>query len=56
MVKYEDKVVVTLDINGEVHKAAVRPSDVLLDVLRQLSVLQRQNLGAKTATAEPAQL
>ena len=47
MVKYEDKVVVTLDINGEVHKAAVRPSDVLLDVLRQKLGLTAAKPGCK---------
>lgn len=35
MVRYEDKVKVSLRINGEVREALVRPSDLLLDVLRR---------------------
>lgn len=34
MVRYEGKVVVPLHINGERHEVAVRPADLLLDVLR----------------------
>ena len=34
MVRYEGKVKVSLQINGETHELLVRPSDVLLDVLR----------------------
>jgi carbon-monoxide dehydrogenase small subunit len=35
MVRYEGKVVIQLQVNGEVHEVAVRPSDLLLDVLRE---------------------
>lgn len=35
MVRYEGKAVVTLTVNGETHELAVRPSDVLMDVLRE---------------------
>ena len=34
MVKYEGKCVVDIHVNGENRSVAVRPSDVLLDVLR----------------------
>ena len=35
MVRYEGKVVIPLQVNGEIHEVAVRPSDLLLDVLRE---------------------
>ena len=35
MIKYEGKTLITLDVNGQQHTVAVRPSDVLLDVLRE---------------------
>ncbi len=35
MVKYEGKVVVPLCVNGDIHEVLVRPSDLLLDVLRE---------------------
>lgn len=35
MVRYEDRVLIALDINGKPHELAVRPSDILLDVLRE---------------------
>ena len=35
MVRYEGKVVISLQINGETHEVMVRPSDLLLDVLRE---------------------
>jgi carbon-monoxide dehydrogenase small subunit len=35
MVKYEQKVVVRLQVNNETYEVAVRPSDLLLDVLRE---------------------
>lgn len=35
MVRYEGKVVISLQINNEIHEVAVRPSDLLLDVLRE---------------------
>lgn len=34
MVIYEGKTVISLQVNGETHELAVRPSDLLLDVLR----------------------
>lgn len=34
MVRYDGKTVVSLNINGDIHELAVRPSDLLLDVLR----------------------
>lgn len=34
MVWYEGKVKVSLQINGEIHEILVRPSDLLLDILR----------------------
>jgi len=35
MVRYEGKVVITLNVNGEKQELAVYPSDLLLDVLRE---------------------
>lgn len=35
MIRYEGKVVILLQVNGETHEVAVRPSDLLLDVLRE---------------------
>lgn len=35
MVRYEGKVVISLQVNGETHEVAARPSDLLLDVLRE---------------------
>lgn len=35
MIKYEGKTVISLNVNGEIHELMVRPSDLLLDVLRQ---------------------
>ncbi|HWS29077.1 MAG TPA: (2Fe-2S)-binding protein [Clostridia bacterium] len=35
MVRYEGKTVVALNVNGDVYELAVRPSDLLLDVLRE---------------------
>lgn len=35
MVRYEGKTVLSLQVNGETHEVAVRPSDILLDVLRE---------------------
>lgn len=34
MVIYKGKTVISLQVNGETHELAVRPSDLLLDVLR----------------------
>ena len=35
MIKYEGKSVIELDVNGETRTATVRPSDILLEVLRE---------------------
>ena len=35
MLRYEGKVVIPLHINGEINEVTVRPSDILLDVLRE---------------------
>lgn len=35
MVQYEGKVVISLEVNGEKHDVLVRPSDILLDILRE---------------------
>ncbi|MBE6011029.1 (2Fe-2S)-binding protein [Anaeropeptidivorans aminofermentans] len=35
MVRYEDKALISLNINGDMHELAVRPSDLLLDILRK---------------------
>lgn len=35
MVRYEGKTVIPLQVNGETHEVAVRPCDLLLDVLRE---------------------
>ena len=35
MIRYEEKVVIKLQVNGDFHEVMVRPSDLLLDVLRQ---------------------
>lgn len=47
MVKYEGKTVVTLNINGDLHELAVRPSDLLLDVLREQLGLTGAKPGCK---------
>ncbi|MEA4841919.1 MAG: (2Fe-2S)-binding protein [[Clostridium] symbiosum] len=35
MVQYEGKTVISLQVNGETYEVAVRPSDILLDILRE---------------------
>lgn len=35
MVRYEGRVVISLNVNGKTQEVAVRPSDILLDVLRE---------------------
>lgn len=35
MVRYEGRSVISLNVNGQEHQLAVRPSDILLDVLRE---------------------
>jgi carbon-monoxide dehydrogenase small subunit len=47
MVRYEGKTVITLTINGELHELAVRPSDLLLDVLREQLGLTAAKPGCK---------
>ena len=47
MVRYEGKTVVTLQVNGALHEVAVRPSDLLLDVLREQLGLTAAKPGCK---------
>lgn len=47
MVRYEGKCVIALDVNGERHELAVRPSDLLLDVLREQLGLTSAKPGCK---------
>lgn len=47
MVRYEGKTVITLNVNGELHELAVRPSDLLLDVLREQLGLTAAKPGCK---------
>ena len=47
MVRYEGKSVITLNINGQLHELAVRPSDLLLDVLREQLGLTGAKPGCK---------
>jgi carbon-monoxide dehydrogenase small subunit len=47
MVRYEGKTVVTLNVNGQIHELAVRPSDLLLDTLREQLGLSAARPGCK---------
>ena len=47
MVRYEGKTLITLNVNGELHEPAVRPSDLLLDVLRNQLGLTAAKPGCK---------
>ena len=47
MVRYEGKTVITLTVNGALHELAVRPSDLLLDVLREQLGLTAAKPGCK---------
>lgn len=47
MVRYEGKTVITLQVNGELRELAVRPSDLLLDVLREQLGLTAAKPGCK---------
>ncbi len=47
MVRYEGKTVITLQVNGEKHEVAVRPADLLLDVLREQLGLTGAKPGCK---------
>lgn len=44
---YENDCVIELDVNNEIRKAAIRPSDVLLDVLREQLGLTGAKPGCK---------
>ncbi len=47
MVKYNGKAVISLNVNGETYELAVRPSDILLDVLREQLGLTGAKPGCK---------
>ncbi|MGI6499210.1 MAG: (2Fe-2S)-binding protein [Oscillospiraceae bacterium] len=47
MVRYEGKTVITLHVNGALYELAVRPSDLLLDVLRKQLGLTAAKPGCK---------
>ena len=47
MVKYAGKTVISINVNGETHELAVRPSDLLLDVLREQLGLTGAKPGCK---------
>jgi len=47
MVRYEGKTVIKLTVNGELHEVAVRPADLLLDVLREQLKLTAAKPGCK---------
>jgi carbon-monoxide dehydrogenase small subunit len=47
MVRYEGKTIIKLYINGELRELAVRPSDLLLDVLREQVGLTAAKPGCK---------
>ncbi|WP_369282225.1 (2Fe-2S)-binding protein [Oscillibacter sp. GMB15532] len=47
MVRYEGKTIIKLNVNGELHDLAVRPSDLLLDVLREQLGLTAAKPGCK---------
>lgn len=47
MVRYEGKTLIKLRVNGENHTAAVRPADLLLDVLREQLGLTAAKAGCK---------
>lgn len=47
MVSYEGKAIITLNVNGELHELAVRPADLLLDVLRGQLGLTAAKAGCK---------
>lgn len=47
MVEYEGKTVISLNVNGEIHEVAVRPADLLLDVLRDQLGLTAAKPGCK---------
>jgi carbon-monoxide dehydrogenase small subunit len=47
MVRYNGKTIVTLNVNGDYHDLSVRPSDILLDVLREQLGLTGAKPGCK---------
>ncbi len=47
MVRYDEKTVISLNVNGETRQVAVRPSDLLLDVLREQLGLTGAKPGCK---------
>lgn len=47
MLRYEGKTVIALNVNGETHQLAVRPADLLLDVLREQLGLTGAKPGCK---------
>jgi carbon-monoxide dehydrogenase small subunit len=47
MVKYEERSIISLSVNGEEHQVSVRPSDLLLDVLREQLGLTAAKAGCK---------
>ncbi|MEA5135218.1 MAG: (2Fe-2S)-binding protein [Candidatus Fimivivens sp.] len=47
MVRYDGKTIISLNVNGETHELVVRPSDILLDVLREQLGLTGAKPGCK---------
>jgi carbon-monoxide dehydrogenase small subunit len=47
MIRYDDRVAIRLSVNGETREACVRPSDLLLDVLREQLGLTSAKPGCK---------
>jgi carbon-monoxide dehydrogenase small subunit len=47
MIKYEEKSIIELDVNNEKHFVMVRPSDVLIDILREKLGLTGGKIGCK---------
>lgn len=47
MIKYEGKTIITLKVNGQEYDLDVRPSDLLLDVLREQLGLTSAKAGCK---------
>lgn len=47
MVEYEGKTIIPLTVNGEIHEVAVRPADLLLDVMREQLGLTGAKPGCK---------
>ncbi len=47
MLRYDTKTVITLYVNGQAHELAVRPADLLLDVLREQLALTGAKPGCK---------